>query len=157
MSSAAWTVAAILAVSIVALGILVPRRLVARAQDRLARRRLDENTPFRLLTRAERVAGRWRREPGVLGMREDRLIFESIFGDVAELATSRIAKIETGRRLASGRELLRLEVVRITSSAGEPFEFVVTRPAGGAWRSHLGLWAGRERQADADRVAPGRR
>ena len=148
--------AASAASALVALLILVPRRLVARAQDRLARRRLDEDPGFRLLTRAERVLGRWRREPGVLGLTGDRLVFESVFGDVAELATSRIGKIETGRRLASGRDLFRLEVVRVTASAGPALEFVVTRPAAGAWRSHLGLWAAEERQADAERVVPGR-
>lgn len=157
MNGSIGTLAASVALAVLAVAVLLPRRLVARAQDRLARRRLDENPSFRLLTRAERVVGRWRREPGILGLTDDRLVYESIFGDASELATSRIGKIETGRRLASGRELLRLEVLRITPSAGEPLEFVVTRPACGAWRSHLGLWAMKERQADADRVAPGRR
>ncbi len=137
--------------------VVLPRKLLSRAQDRLARERLERSgAEFRLLTRGELVVGRYRRLPGVLGLTGDRILFEGLFGESHELATSRIQKIETGRRLASGRVFLRLEVLRITPSAGEPMEFVLTRPAAGAWRSHLGLWAMKERQADADRVSPGR-
>jgi len=138
--------------------LVLPRRLLSRAQDRLAREKLarrDEGV--RLLTRADLVAGRYRRLPGILGLTDDRLLFEGIFGESQELATSRIGKIETGRRLASGRTLLRLEVLRITPNApGPPLEFVLTPAAAGAWRSHLGLWAMKERQADAEKVSPGR-
>jgi hypothetical protein len=131
--------------------------MLAAAQDRLARERLaTEGREFRLLTRAERVSGRYRRLPGILGLTGDRLVFEGLFGESEELATSRIQKIETGRKLESGRVLLRLEVLRITPSSGDPLEFVLTAAAAGAWRSHLGLWAMKERQADADPVVPGR-
>jgi hypothetical protein len=137
--------------------VLLPRRIFSRAQDRLARERMEKSTgEFRLLTRAELVSGRYRRLPGILGLTGDRLLFEGLFGESVELSTSRIRKIETGRRLANGRLLLRLEVLRITPSSGDPMEFVLTAPAAGAWRSHLGLWAAAERQADAERVAPGR-
>ena len=144
-------------VLLVILVVALPRRVLAASQDRLARGRLAAGgREFRLLTRAERVTGRYRRLPGILGLTGDRLVFEGLFGESEELATSRIQKIETGRRLASGRVLLRLEVLRITPSSGDPLEFVLTAAAAGAWRSHLGLWAMKERQADADRVAPGR-
>jgi hypothetical protein len=137
--------------------VVLPRRMFAASQDRLAREHLEAGgRDFRLLTRAERVSGRYRRLPGILGLTEDRLVFEGLFGESEELATSRIQKIETGRKLASGRMLLRLEVLRITPSSGDPLEFVLTPAAAGAWRSHLGLWAMKERQADADRVSPGR-
>jgi hypothetical protein len=137
---------------------LLPRRFLARAQDRLAREKLAGGAPqYRLLTRAELVSGRYRRVPGVLGLLDDRILFEGLFGEVHELATSRISKIETGRRLANGRVLLRLEVLRLTVSAGETLEFVLTRPSSAAWRSHLGLWAMKERQADMNSVSPGRR
>ena len=105
------------------------------------------------------MIGRYRRVPGILGLTDDRIVFEGIFGESQELATSRIGKIETGRRLANGRTLLRLEVLRVTpnpNAAGPPLELVLTPAAAGAWRSHLGLWAMKERQADADRVSPGR-
>jgi len=135
----------------------VPRRLLSRAQDRLARKRLARGgEDLRLLTRAELVAGRYRRLPGILGLTGDRLLFEGLFGESLELATARIQKIETGRKLSTGRQLLRLEALRITPASGEPLEFVLTAPAAGAWRSHLGLWAMKERQADADPVTPGR-
>jgi hypothetical protein len=137
--------------------VALPRRMLAAAQDRLARERLaTEGREFRLLTRAERVSGRYRRLPGILGLTGDRLVFEGLFGESEELATSRIQKIETGRKLESGRVLLRLEVLRITPSSGDPLEFVLTAAAAGAWRSQLGLWAMKERQADADPVVPGR-
>jgi hypothetical protein len=137
--------------------VFLPRRIFSSAQDRLARERLEKNAgEFRLLTRAELVSGRYRRLPGILGLTGDRLLFEGLFGESVELATSRIRKIETGRRLSNGRLLLRLEVLRITPSSGDPMEFVLTMPAAGTWRSHLGLWAVGQRQADADRVAPGR-
>jgi hypothetical protein len=141
----------------VVLLLTIPRCLLARAQDRLANEKLARaGDGFRLLTRADLVTGRYRRVPGILGLTDDRLVFDGIFGDSQELATSRIGKIETGRRLANGRMLLRLEVLRITPNAGPPLEFVLTPAASGAWRSHLGLWAMKERQADADRVSPGR-
>lgn len=140
-----------------ALLVILPRRVFSGAQDRLARERIERAAgDFRLLTRAELVAGRYRRLPGILGLTGDRLLFEGLFGESAELATSRIRKIETGRRLGSGRLLFRLEVLRITPSGGDPMEFVLTAAAANAWRSHLGLWAMTERQADADRVVPGR-
>lgn len=143
----------------VVLLLTIPRRLLARAQDRLANEKLARaGDGFRLLTRADLVTGLYRRVPGILGLTDDRLVFEGLFGESQELATSRIGKIETGRRLANGRMLLRLEVLRVTpnANAGPSLEFVLTPAACGAWRSHLGLWAMKERQADADRVSPGR-
>jgi hypothetical protein len=150
-----------LALIIVALGLAVfflPRLALTRAQDRLARDRLAraDGDAWKLLTRADLVVGRYRRLPGLLGWNGQALVFESLFGDAMSIQTSRIVKIVTGRRLASGRVLLGREAVRVTQSSGEETEFVLTREAGVAWRSHLGLWAMAERQADADRVAPGR-
>jgi hypothetical protein len=137
--------------------VAIPRLLLVRSQDRLARRLLDEEAGrFRLLTRAERVAGHYRRLPGVLGLTGDALRFEGIFGESETLHTSRIQKIVTGQRLASGRQLLRLGVLRITSAGGGETEFVLTRASLSAWRGHLGFWAGGQRQAERDEVTPGR-
>ena len=136
---------------------VVPRALLSRAQDRLAERILSEpGEQARLLTRAEMVAGRYRRIPGVLGLTSCALSFFGVFGESLPIATSRIAKIETGTRLTSGRQLVCREVLRITRSSGEVSEFVMTRASSRAWRSHLGLWAIAQRQADADGVTPGR-
>jgi hypothetical protein len=145
---------------------LVPRALVARSQDRMARERMArEGVACRLLTRADLVSGKYRRVPGILGLADDVLAFESLFGDTEMLPTSRIHKIVTGSRLASGRRLFRLEVLRITRLSGEDVEFVLSRASASAWRSHLGLWAMAERVRDAgasgsgsvEQVAPGRR
>ncbi len=145
------------AVAAAALLLFVPGRLLRRAQDRIARRLLDEpGATFKLLTRAERVAGQYRRLPGVLGLTEDAVTFHGLFGEVDVLPTARIQKIATGRRLASGRRLLRLEVLRLTNVSGGELEFLLTRASAGAWRSHLGLWAVAERKAEMDRVTPGR-
>jgi hypothetical protein len=138
------------------LGVLMPRLLVRRSQDRLARGLAAEAPAWRLLTRADLIAGRWRRLPGVLGLREGAIEFHGLFGETVTLATSRIRKIRTGRRLASGRLLFRLEALGIESESGEAIELVLTPASAFAWRSHLGAWAARERQADADRVVPGK-
>ena len=133
----------------------VPRLFLRRAQDRLAKERLAGGDPM-LLTRADLVAGRHRRVPGVLGLTSVAIRFDGLFGESVVVATSRIQKIETGQRLASGRLLLRLEVLRLTATSGEQTEFVLPLDSAEAWKSHLGLWAARERQADADRFVPGR-
>lgn len=135
----------------------IPRLLLSRTQDRLAARLLAGGAErCTLLTRAELVAGRHRRLPGVLALTEEAIEFSGLFGESVPIAIGRIQKIETGSRLSSGRRLFRLEVLRVTRSSGERQEFVLSPASASAWRSHLGLWAARERQADADRVAPGR-
>ncbi len=145
--------------AVVVLLAVVPRRLLRKAQDRLARRMLDgPGASFRLLTRAERAtAAAYRRLPGVLGLTEDALVFHGLFGETETLATSRIQKIVTGSVLSSGRRLLHREVLRLTASGGEEIEFVLERASASAWRSHLGLWAVEERRAAIDVVTPGRR
>ena len=134
----------------------VPRIFLRRAQDRLAKEKLATGHDPMLLTRAELVVGRHRRVPGVLALTSMAIRFDGLFGESAVLPTSDIQKIETGQRLASGRLLFRLEVLRLTAAGREQTEFVLTRDSASAWRSHLGLWSMKERQADADRVVPGR-
>ncbi len=151
-----WAVLAALLLVAVAL-VVVPRRLLTRAQDRLAQSRIDSAAEdWKLLTRADLVVSQYRRLPGILGITSDALVFEGVFGEKELVATSRIQKIVTGRKLASGRTLLRLEVLRITRSGGDELEFALSPASASAWRSHLGLWAAEQRQADADRVTPGR-
>ena len=137
---------------------VVPRLLLKRAQDRLATRLLEETGGgFRLLTRADLVTGERRRLPGVLGLTADAVVFEGLFGEREVLATSAIVKIITGRRMSSGRTLVRREVLRLGRSGGGELEVVLTPASAGAWRSHLGLWAIEERKASADTVTPGRK
>lgn len=135
----------------------LPRWLLGRAQDRLARRLLaDDGARYKLLTRAGLVAGSHRRLPGVLGLTEDAVVFHGLFGETIALPTARIQKIVTGQRLASGRQLVRLEILRVTPPDGREVEVVLSRASASAWRSHLGLWAVQERSAGMDSVSPGR-
>jgi hypothetical protein len=147
------------AVVLAAAVLVVPRLLIARAQDRLAAKTVArEGGALKLLTRAELVAGRYRRMPGVLAFREAHLEFQGVHGDSLVLPMERVQKIATGKRLASGRLLFRQEALRLTRTGGDEVELVVSHASAHAWRSHLGLWAGREREtaATADRVSPGR-
>jgi hypothetical protein len=152
--TAVW-VALAAAAALVAV-LTVPRIFLRRAQDRLAKEKLASGHDPMLLTRAELVAGRHRRVPGVLALTSLAIRFDGLFEESSVIPTSEIQKIETGQRLASGRLLYRLEILRLTVAGGEQTEFVVTRDSAAAWRSHLGLWAVKERQADAERVEPGR-
>jgi len=146
------------AVVILALLSVAPRLILRRSQDRLARTLLAaEGGGLKLLTRADLVAGAYRRIPGVLGLTEEALRFQGLFGETEILATSRIQKIVTGKRLGNGRRLVRLEVLRVTRTGGSELEFVLAPASAAAWRSHLGLWAVRERTASLDTVAPGRK
>jgi len=138
---------------------VLPRLWLRRAQDRLAQRLLSSEGPdgFRLLTRADLVSGKHRRLPGILGLSQGALTFHGIFDERITLPTDRIQKIVTGNRLAGGPRLIRSETLRLTRADGEELAFVLTRSAARAWRSHLGLWAVRERQESMDVVKPGRR
>lgn len=138
--------------------LIVPRLLLKSSQDRLANEAIArERKAWKLLTRADLTVGRYRRLPGILGLKDGALEFVGLYGESVVISTDRIEKIATGPRLSSGRLLFRMEALRITRTSGEDAEFVLTLPAAEAWRSHLGLWAARERQADAERVTPGRR
>jgi hypothetical protein len=154
-----WALAAAAVATLAAL-LIVPRLLISRAQDRLASEVVDFGGPaLKLLTRAEMVAGRYRRLPGVLAFREEQLEFTGLHEDRCLIPMARVEKIATGRRLASGRILFRQEALRLTRASGGEVEFVLSPASAHAWRSHLGLWAGREREsgAKAEQVSPGRR
>lgn len=151
VAAGAGVIAALLALS------AVPRLLLKKAQDRLAREAIArEPDAWKLLTRADLVAGRYRRLPGILGLKDGSLEFLGLYGESVVIPTQRIVKIATGTRLASGRLLFRMEALRISRAIAGDVEFVLTLPAASAWRSHLGLWAMAQRQADVDRVTPGR-
>lgn len=158
MSPLVLVAAVVAALALGTLVAVVPRALLRRAQDRLAQRLLAETgASFKLLTRAELGAGgAYRRLPGVLGLTADALVFHGVFGEIETLPTSRLARIVTGTRLASGRQLIGREVLRLTRTGGGELEFVLTRASASAWRSHLGLWAVEERRAAMDVVTPGK-
>lgn len=137
---------------------LLPRVFISRAQDRLAREKMArEGLSLKLLTRAELVIGRYKRIPGLLSWRDDVLAFQGISGHTVNIPPSRIQKIVTADRIAAGRLLFKLEVLRLMDTDGQELEFVVARNTADQWRSLLGAWAGRERQtaAAADVVTAG--
>ena len=148
MSGAAWI--GIGAAALLAIVFAFPRLLVLRAQDRLAKETMfREGKSLKLLTRADLVVGRYRRIPGLLSWRDDVLAFQGIEGHAISLPPSRIQKIVTADRLAKGRLLLKLEVLRLTDSAGGELEFVLAKDTADAWRRLLGEWAGQERAGTA--------
>jgi len=146
------------AAAIVAVVFLLPRLLIGRAQDLLAKTTMArEGKALKLLTRADLVTGRFQRIPGLLSWRDDVMAFQGISGHTASIPPSRIRKIVTADRLSSGRLLIKLEVLRLTDADGEELEFVVARNSADAWRKLLGEWSVRERQASApDLVTKGK-
>jgi hypothetical protein len=126
---------------------LVPRALLRRGQDRLAREILERAGAHRprLLTRAEKFVGAYRRLPGVLGMNGASLVFENRFEPPLEIPLGNIRKISTGKRLSSGRRLFRDEVLALTDASGTLFEFQMSHASCFQWRQHLGAWAAKQK------------
>jgi hypothetical protein len=152
LTSLAWILLG--ASAIIAAFFLVPRLLIGRAQDQLARTTMArDGKTLKLVTRAELVIGKFQRIPGLLSWRDDVLVFQGIDGHTETIPPSRINKIVTADRMGSGRLLVKLEVLRFTDSEGEELEFVVARNSADAWRKMLGDWAGRQRLAETG--APG--
>src|SRR5262249_39968034 len=118
--------------------LVLPRLFLERAQDRLARETLARDPDaWKLLTRADLVVGHYRRLPGILGLKAGALEFAGLYGETILIATDRIRRVTTGARLASGRLLLRREVLRLSRTGGEDVEFVLTLPAASACPSPL--------------------
>jgi hypothetical protein len=153
LREAAWI--GIGAVALLAILFAFPRLLILRAQDRLAKKVMfREGKSLKLLTRADLVVDRYRRIPGLLSWRDDVLAFQGIEGHEISLPPTQIQKIVTADRLAKGRLLVKLEVLRLTDSAGSELEFVLAKDTANAWRSLLGEWAGRQRTEAAARDSP---
>lgn len=157
-----WAIVAFSVTATLFVVLIGPRLLISRAQDRLANDVIArEGSAPKLLTRADLLVGRYRRVPGVLEWSGDVLEFHGIYGESSLLPMAQVQKIATGKRLSNGRILARQEALRLTQTSGEEEEYVLTPASAHAWRSHLGLWAGRERErenaAKAEQVVPGRR
>lgn len=147
MTALGWV---LLGALLVAVLFVVPRLLISRAQDRLAKTAMArKGGAMKLLTRAELVIGKFERIPGLLAWRDDVLTFQGIDGHTVAVPPARIQKIVTADRLGSGRLFMKLEVLRLTDTSGEDLEFVVARNSADAWRRLLGDWAVRERQKTA--------
>ena len=79
MTFLAWVLLG--AAAIVAAFFLVPRLLIGRAQDQLARTTMArDGKTLKLVTRAELVIGKFQRIPGLLSWRDDVLVFQGIDG-----------------------------------------------------------------------------
>jgi hypothetical protein len=153
LSEVAWI--GIGAVALLAILFAFPRLLILRAQDRLAKKVMfREGKSLKLLTRADLVVDRYRRIPGLLSWRDDVLAFQGIEGHEISLPPTHIQKIVTADRLAKGRLLIKLEVLRLTDNAGSELEFVLAKDTANAWRSLLGEWAGRQRAEATATGAP---
>jgi hypothetical protein len=120
----------------------VPRWLIRKGQDRLARQIVarDGEGAWFLLTRGDHVIGRYRRIPGVVGIRQRQIVFESRFEAPLTIPASEIRKVSTGNLLASGRRLARNQVLRIVRTGDEEFEFQISRASAHAWSGHLSAW-----------------
>ena len=144
MTEAAWI--GVGAAVLLAAVLLFPRLLILRAQDRLAKKTMTrEGKGLKLLTRADLVVGRYQRIPGLLSWRDDILAFQGIEGHSISLPPTQIQKIVTADRMAKGRLLVKLEVLRLTDNAGGELEFVLAKDTADAWRRLLGEWAGRQK------------
>jgi len=145
-----WLAGGLAAAALALLLLRVPRRLIRRGQDRLARSILAREAgpdSYHLLTPAERFIGAYRRIPGVLGMNRSAVVFESAFEGPTVLPLAEIRKIVSGKVVSTGRRLFRDEVLRIEVEGGGRAEFQMPHASVYQWRQHLGRWAARRKNA----------
>jgi hypothetical protein len=132
--------------ALTAIGAAVPPLLIRRARGRLAAEILARGGPGpALLTPADRCTGRFRRVPGVAGMDREAITFESRLEAPTVIALSRLRRVSSGNRMASGRRLLRAEVLTLLDTEGRTLELLMPRASVYQWRQHLGAWAARQK------------
>lgn len=132
--------------ALTAIGAAVPPLLIRRARGRLAAEILARGGPRpALLTPADRCAGRFRRVPGVAGMDREAITFESRLEAPTVIPLSRLRRVSSGNRMASGRRLLRAEVLTLLDTEGRRLELLMPRASVYQWRQHLGAWAARQK------------
>jgi len=136
--------------ALIAVGAAVPPLLIRRGRDRLAAEILARGGPTpALLTPADRCSGRFRRVPGVAGMDREAITFESRLEAPTVIALSRLRRVSSGNRMASGRRLLRAEVLTLVDTDGRTLELLMPRASVYQWRQHLGAWAARQKAMHA--------
>jgi hypothetical protein len=141
--------------ALTAVGAAVPPLLIRRGRDRLAAEILARGGPApALLTPADRCSGRFRRVPGVAGMDREAITFESRLEAPTVIALSRLRRVSSGNRMASGRRLLRAEVLTLLDTDGRTLELLMPRASVYQWRQHLGAWAARQKAAAGESGDP---
>src|SRR5580765_28171 len=136
----------LIAIAVLAAIGAVPPILIRRGRDRLAAEVLARAGPKpALLTPADRCAGRFRRVPGVAGMDRETITFESRLEAPTVIPLSRVRRVSSGNRMASGRRLLRAEVLTLLDMDGRTLELLMPRASVYQWRQHLGAWAARRK------------
>jgi hypothetical protein len=80
--------------------------------------------------------------PGALGLTPDGLVWEGLAGVSGAAPFAEIQRIETDRRLRSGRFMLRSEALRVTRTSGEVVELVLEKRDAWEWHRALGEWIG---------------
>ena len=142
--------------ALTAVGAAVPPLLIRRGRNRLAAEILArEGSPPSLLTPADRCAGRFRRVPGVAGLDRRAITFESRLEEPTTIPLSRLRRVSSGNRMASGRRLLRAEVLTLLDTEGRTLELLMPRASVYQWRQHLGAWAARQKGAATGAGEPG--
>jgi len=136
----------LIAAALIALLAAIPAAMLRRGRDRLAAEILARpGPPPLLLTPADRCTGRFRRVPGVAGMDGAAITFESRFEPPTVLPLSQIRRVWSGNRMASGRRLLRAEVLALVDTQGRTLELLMPRASVYQWRQYLGAWAARKK------------
>src|SRR5262249_36257540 len=103
----------------------------------------------RLLTPADRCVGRFRRVPGVLALDAGAVRFESRLEAPTALPLDGIRRISSGVRMASGRRLIRSEVLTLVDRDGASFEYLMPHASVEHWRRALGAWAARQKTQES--------
>ena len=140
---------ALLILALLLAAALIPPLLIRRSRNRLAAEILGRDGPKpSLLTPADRCVGRFRRVPGVLGLDGAAVRFESRIEAPTVLRLDRIRRISSGIRMASGRRLIRSEVLTLVDCEGAALEFLMPHASVYQWRRHLGEWAARQKSEE---------
>ena len=80
--------------------------------------------------------------PGAVGLTPEGLVWSGLAGTEGSVPFDEIGRLETDKRLAAGRPLLRGEALRVTRTSGEVVELVLSPGAAWEWHRALGEWIG---------------
>jgi hypothetical protein len=136
-------------------------RLVARRRGRIFLEGLGGivriGTPCLLVSTAGAGGAPFRALiPGTVALTPAGLAWEGLWGRSGTFTFEEIQRLETDDRTQAQRGFFRSKVLRVTATAGEVVEFVVSPGQAWEWRQALGEWASaRGRLPGAPASAPG--